>query len=222
MKQSKIFYLALPFIVLAIPWVYLAMIWNELPQTIAVHFGIDGTPDKFGNKAEIIIGPLIVTVVGILTYFLLRNIHKIDPKKKYTYKNASLMKKLSVVMLIFSSFVSVFIIYSSLQGKIAGASLLLCGMGLFFAYIGNLLHSIKPNYFAGFRIPWALENENNWRKTHQLASKIWFTGGLLIAFLSLILSTKISMIVFLITVSIMTIVPIIYSFNLFKNNKSNA
>ncbi|MBK8609692.1 MAG: SdpI family protein [Chitinophagaceae bacterium] len=222
MKQSKLFYLVLPFIVLAIPWAYLAFVWNELPQTIATHFGIDGTPDKFGKKTEIIFGPLIVSIVGLLTYFLLRNIHKIDPKKKYTEKNASLMRKLSVVMLIFLSFISIFIIYSSLVGKIAGISLMLCGLGLFFAYIGNLLHSIKPNYFAGFRIPWALENEDNWRKTHQLASKVWFIGGLLLAFLSLILTTKILFIVFFVVVSIMTIVPILFSYNHFRKRQRNT
>lgn len=221
MKQSKIFYLALPFIVLAIPWVYLATVWNELPQTIATHFSMEGTPDKFGEKSEIIVGPLIVSIVGLLTYFLLRNIHKIDPKKKYTEKNASLMRKLSVAMLIFLSFVSIFIIYSSLLGKIAGISLLFCGIGLFFAYIGNLLHSIKPNYFAGFRIPWALENEDNWRKTHQLASKIWFIGGLLLAFLSLVLATKFSIIAFFVVVSVMTIVPILFSYNHFRARKHN-
>ena len=29
------------------------------------------------------------------------------------------------------------------------------------------------------RTPWTLEDEDNWRKTHHLASKIWFIGGLI-------------------------------------------
>ncbi|MDQ2752120.1 MAG: SdpI family protein, partial [Bacteroidota bacterium] len=35
--------------------------------------------------------------------------------------------------------------------------------------MGNNFYNIKPNYFAGYRLPWTLESEENWRKTHHLA-----------------------------------------------------
>jgi uncharacterized membrane protein len=217
MKQAKIFYVLFPFVMMTIPWVYLAYIWNDLPATIPTHFGGDGLPDNFGDKLEIIIAPIILGIVGLLSYFVLQNIHKIDPKKKYTEGNSVLMKKLSVIVIILLSFLSLLILYSTLKGKIAGAPLLFCGLSLFLAYIGNLMHSIKPNYFAGIRVPWTLENEDNWRKTHQLASKIWFTGGIILALLSLILNLKILFIVFMICIFAMSIIPIIYSYAIYKN-----
>lgn len=218
MKQSKLFYLLFPFVMTVIPWVYLAYIWNDLPQTIPTHFGINGLPDKFGEKIEIIIAPAILGIVGLLIYFILQNIHKIDPKKKYTPGNSVLMKKLSVILIILLSFVSLLIVYSSLKSKITGIPLLFCGLSLFLAYIGNLMHSIKPNYFAGIRVPWTLENEDNWRKTHQLASKIWFAGGIILALLSLILNLKILFIVFMICIFTMSMIPIIYSYALYKKS----
>jgi uncharacterized membrane protein len=217
MKQAKIFYVLFPFVMMTIPWVYLAYIWNDLPATIPTHFGGDGLPDNFGDKLEIIIAPIILGIVGLLSFFVLQNIHKIDPKKKYTEGNSVLMKKLSVIVIILLSFLSLLILYSTLKGKIAGAPLLFCGLSLFLAYIGNLMHSIKPNYFAGIRVPWTLENEDNWRKTHQLASKIWFTGGIILALLSLILNLKILFIVFMICIFAMSIIPIIYSYAIYKN-----
>jgi uncharacterized membrane protein len=60
-------------------------------------------------------------------------------------------------------------------------------MGLLFSVLGNYMHSIKPNYFVGFRTPWTLENEDNWRKTHQLMARIWVPGGLLITIGTLLL-----------------------------------
>lgn len=81
MKQSKLFQTLFPFIVMAIPWIYLSFIWKDLPQTIPTHFGIEGTADKFGNKNEIFLAPIVMTVVGIFMYFLLKNIYNIDPKK---------------------------------------------------------------------------------------------------------------------------------------------
>jgi uncharacterized membrane protein len=218
MKQSKIFYLLFPFVMMVIPWVYLAYIWNDLPKTIPTHFGINGLPDNFGKKIEIIAAPLILGIVGLLSYFVLQNIHKIDPKRKYAPGNSILMKKLSVILIILLSFLSLLIFYSSLKGKITGTPLLFCGLSLFLAYIGNLMHSIKPNYFAGIRVPWTLENEDNWRKTHQLASKIWFAGGIILALLSLLLNLKILFIVFMICIFAMSIIPIIYSYAIYKNS----
>ena len=217
MKQLKLFYQLFPFIVMAIPWIYLAFIWDELPQSIPTHFGISGVPDKFGSKNEIIFAPLTFTVVGILVYFILRNIHKIDPKKKYTSTTSSVLSKISVAMIILFCAISLFLCYWTLKGKTAGLPLLFCALSLFLAYIGNLMHSIKPNYFAGFRVPWALENEENWRKTHQLASKIWFTGGIVLAIASLLLPLKVFIIVFISSVFVMTLIPVFYSYNIYRN-----
>lgn len=65
MKQSKLFRLLFPLLIMSIPWIYLAFIWKGLPQTIPTHFGIDETADKFGNKDEIVLAPIIMTVVGL-------------------------------------------------------------------------------------------------------------------------------------------------------------
>ena len=218
MKQSKLFHLLFPLVALSIPWIYIALIWNQLPQTIATHFDISGAPDKFGARNEIIYGPIITTVVGIFMYFLLLNIHKIDPKKKYTATTAGVLSKIAVITLLLLCGVSMMMCYSALRGRIEGLPLLFCGISLFFAYMGNLMHSIKPNYFAGFRVPWALENEENWRKTHQLASKIWFAGGVALAIVSLLLNVKILVFVFMGGVLIMTIIPALYSYNLYRQS----
>jgi uncharacterized membrane protein len=221
MKQSKLFHLLFPFIMMVIPWIYLAFIWNDLPQIIPTHFGIDGLPDTYGPKKSILLMPVIFSVIGIPVYFIMFNIHKIDPKKKYIASTASVFSKIAVVVIILFCAMCMFIFYWTLKGKVEGIPVLFCGLSLFFAYIGNLMHSIKPNYFAGFRLPWALENEDNWRKTHQLASKIWFIGGIALAVISLILQMKALIVVFISAILIMSIVPCIYSFNLFRRSKND-
>lgn len=220
MKLSKLFYLCFPFFMMAIPWIYLAMIWKDLPQSIPVHFGLSGSPDKFGHKNEILIAPVIFTITGIIMYFIMRNIHIIDPKKKYKTTTAGVMSKLAVIMVVFLCGISLMVFHWTLKGKVEGIPVLLCAMGLFFAYIGNLMYSIKPNYFAGFRVPWALENEENWRRTHQLASKIWFAGGIILAIISLILEIKTLIVVFISMVFVMTIIPVIFSYNVFRKSSN--
>lgn len=222
MKQSKLFHLLFPFIVMAIPWIYLAVIWNDLPARIPTHFGYSGEPDRFGEKNEILIAPVIITIVGLLMYFIMRNIHRIDPKRKYSATTGQVMSKIAVVTFLFLCGICMMVFYWTLQGRIEGIPLIFCMMGLFFAYLGNLMHSIKPNYFAGFRVPWALENEENWRRTHQLASKVWFIGGILISILSLLINFKVMLFVFFALLMIMTFIPVVYSYNIYRQSMKNS
>ena len=82
--------------------------------------------------------------------------------------------------------------------------------------VKTLSQTIKPNYFLGIRTPWTLENETVWKETHRMAGKMWFVGGLIVVFASLILEEQLNLIVFLIIVGIITLIPIIYSYLLFK------
>jgi len=218
MKQSKLFHRVFPFVMMSIPWIYIAFIWDKLPSTIPTHFGIDGTADAYGPKTEIMILPLVFSVIGIGVYFILRNISKIDPKRKYAASTSSVLSKLANAVIIILCAVCLFVSYWTLKGKIESMQAVFCSMGLFFAYIGNLLHSIKPNYFVGFRLPWTLENEENWRKTHQLASKLWFIGGIVLALISLIINLKVLAIIFFAGILIITIIPVAYSYNLYRTS----
>lgn len=218
MKQSKLFHLLFPFIVMAIPWIYLAFVWKDLPAIVPIHFGISGNPDCFAERSTIILAPVIFTVLGVGIYFLLRNIYKLDPKQKYTPTTSGVMSKIAVIIVILLCAVCLFIIYWTLHGKAEGLNILFCGISLFVAYIGNLMHSIKPNYFAGFRLPWTLENEDNWRRTHQLASKVWFIGGITMAIVSLLVNNTGLLIVFGIGILVMVLIPGIYSYNMYRRS----
>lgn len=219
MKRSDLFHLLIPFIILAIPWVYLAVIWHELPAIVPTHYGFSGTPDAFGSKDELCLGPFILTITGLGVYFLLRNIYRIDPKKKYSSNNPGLMSKLAMVVLILICALMLFIFYWARHGNVNGMPFFFSIISLFIAYSGNLMHSIKPNYFAGFRLPWTLENEDNWRLTHILVSKLWFAGGIILAIVSLLVPFEISRYVFLGGMLLLVLIPVVYSYTLYKQTQ---
>ncbi len=221
MKPSKAFSFILPFFAMAVPFAYIYMIWDRLPQTIPTHFGISGQADSWGPRSEIFLAPLIFSVMGTAVYFLIRNVHRIDPKKKYTDSNIEVMNKISVMMLVFLCALSLVIIQSTLTGKLFSGNLILTLVALFFAFMGNIMHSLKPNYFVGIRLPWTLENEDNWRQTHQKASKIWMAGGLLLAALSFFIPQKPFLAVFFAGTIIIVLIPVIFSYRLYKKNQSD-
>ena len=208
--------------VFLIPAVYLAFIWNEIPEVIPMHANLRGEIDRYGHKSELLLLIAIVMVINIGVYFLLCNINKIDPKKKYTKDNLPRMKQLAFAVSIFLSAISCFLLYNFLHvGMKFNPRFIVIGMGLLFTVIGNYFYTIKPNYFAGLRTPWALENEENWRLTHKLGSKIWFTGGIIIVITGLLLSKTPMIVVLFVTVLFMVFIPIVYSYRLYAKQKNN-
>lgn len=75
----------------------------------------------------------------------------------------------------------------------------------------------RRNYTIGIRLPWTLDNDENWNKTHRLAGKLWVSGGVLIfinAFVQIVVLQ-----VFVIVLAVMIVLPILYSFILNQKKK---
>lgn len=198
---------------LAAPFIYLNSIYDGLPDQVALHFGSDMNPDRYGDKSKLWVTVSIMMGIAFIAYLIITNVGKLDPKNQ-NLQSQDIMEKLGLTSIVFISLLTIYIIYTAVQG--ASGNMLFVLLGGFFAIIGNFLYSVKPNYFVGLRLPWTLENENNWRKTHQMASKIWVAGGLLIAILSFLIPEVYMMKIFLVIVLMMIIIPSITSFRYYK------
>ena len=212
MKKNNFNWL-LVLLVAAIPWVYLLIIWKDLPATIPMHFGLNGEPDSYGTKNAVFIAPAVLTVVTLLVYLLLNTVARVNLKKNQP-GNAQTLSRFSVVLVLFLAGVNLLILYWVKQGQITALPILFVGLCLLLAYIGNGMHSIKPNHFMGFRMSWTLNNEHVWRKTHQFSSKLWFLGNIVLAVVLLFLKVPTIIFVFAGAQLAMIIVTLIYSYNL--------
>ena len=212
----------LVFLVILVPGIYLALTWNQLPAKIPMHFDINGNADRFGNKQELLTIVLILPAFSLFIFFLLANIYRIDPKK-YAEENRVRLKRIAFAVVIFMVALTCLIIYSASNGGSKfDVSLVLAAVGLFFAIIGNYLPNLKPNYFAGMRLPWTLENPENWRKTHALAGKLWFGGGLFLAITCLFLPAKAAMILFFAVMILLVFIPTVFSYSYYIQQKRSG
>ena len=219
MKKFTIFDAA-AFVVWLLPAAYLFFIYSSLPQIVPVHYGLNGAVNRYGSKGEFLTTAMVLLAAPALVYLLLKFLPNIDPKKKVKYGEAT-FQKLAFGIVIFISALNIAVTYATVNRGFEIDKLILPLVGLLFVFIGNIMNSIKPNYFAGFRTPWALENEDNWRATHRLVSKMWFAGGILVTIFALILPSGPATIVMLSLVAVMTIIPFIYSYVYFKKHSLN-
>ncbi|HWB23832.1 MAG TPA: SdpI family protein [Chitinophagaceae bacterium] len=202
-------------VIISLPFFYLAYIFNTLPQTVPTHFGISGKPDRFSDKSAMWGIISFTGGISMLLFLLFRFLPNIDPKKTAKY-SAPVFNKIAVAVVLLMCAINFIIINSAQTGAFKFSKGMPVVIGLFFSFMGNLMHSIKPNYFAGIRTPWTLENEETWRLTHQLGGKLWFFGGIVIAVASLFIPEKAMPFFMMGCILILAVIPIVYSYTTFK------
>jgi uncharacterized membrane protein len=203
-------------VIWVLPLVYLLYVYPSLGPTLPIHFDGAGNPNGYGSRKTFVGVVLMISGIGLGMALLVRFLPRIDPKKKAKYSQA-VFTRISYALLLFMSLLSVIIIYASVKGHfVLPQKFLYPALGIFFAYLGNLFNNVKPNYFVGIRTPWTLENEVVWRKTHQLAARIWLPGGILLAILGWMLPQAAAHVTFITATLIMALVPVVYSYILFR------
>lgn len=200
------------------PLIYLWLVWAKVPDTVAIHYNINFVPDKWAHKPFLIYQSFILSAVSIGIYFLFKNIHLIDPKRYGNKINDNLIR-MGIIMLCFTTSLSIIIILAATKNILILQRFMMPLTGLLFACLGNYMPNLKPNYFAGIRLPWTLSSESNWRKTHQLAGKLWFFGGLSIAVLTSFLPHLPAIIIMFVVAGLLAIVPSWYSYSIFKKER---
>jgi uncharacterized membrane protein len=206
-------------LIMLIPVIYLAVTWKKIPQTVPMHFDLNGNVDRYGTKSGFLILVLSLTLVNAIVYLIITNIYKIDPKK-YAAQNKDRMQRIAFSVSLYLSAIWIMLIYEVAHNNVSMTmKFVFVAMGLLFALLGNNMYNIKPNYFAGLRLPWTLENEDNWKKTHRLAGRLWFFGGLFFAAIVLFLNGEWLGYAGIILLTTLITIPIFYSYNLYKNQK---
>lgn len=206
----------LPYLFISLlPFAYLAYIWPSLPQKVPMHWNAAGEIDRWGDKSETLMIPILMTG---LVYVLFLILPKIDPKGKLE-KMGNKLNDFRLILTGFMSVLSLYVLYS-IKTLNADPKLLFPLLGLLFAFLGNYMKTMKPNYFIGIRTPWTLENEEVWKKTHKMGGWLWFVGGLLMAF-SFLLDGKAQFYTFMTIIIVITVIPVTYSYIEFKKQKNN-
>ncbi len=184
--------------------------WYQLPEKMPTHFNLLGQADGYNHKVFAIFGlPALMLLMHWLLLFLMI--------KDLKSSNISSKIQLLIYWIIpFVSCLSMISIYGeSLGYSMMSGILAQIFMGVLMILIGNYLPKTHRNYIVGIRLPWTLESDKNWRKTHRLAGKIWVLGGLLL-FLNSFVQLYVYWVFFL-TLFFVVIIPSVYSYQLSKS-----
>ncbi len=200
-------------LLLILPFIASAYLWNDLPDEVPTHFNLQGEADDWGPKW---VNAIMIPGIALATYLSLIFIPFIDPKKRIESRQKPIAA-IRIILSLFFVFMYVFVMAESLGTDINFGIYLQIGIGLLFLALGNYMQSIKQNYFIGVKTPWTLESEEVWKRTHRLTAKVWTVGGLVMMISPLTISNPILYwTIFSVVVSVLVLVPVIYSYVIFQ------
>ncbi len=183
------------------------IIWDKLPETMTTHFGVGGEADGYASKLFAVVGvPLILLVLHLFCLF----ITSLDPKAKNQNKKIAYLV-LWLVPII--SIATMTMLYTYNVGIATSPEVYtLVFVGALFLILGNWLPKTRQNYAVGIKVPWTLDNELNWEKTHRLTGYLWMIGGIIMIIMGI--TTKAPEIVVIVSIFIVVVIPILYSYYL--------
>ncbi len=193
-----------------LPMFFGLMIWNSLPESINIHWGADGAADGTGSRAFTVFALPLITLA---LHWLCLILTMADPGNREQSKKA--MSLIFWIVPTISLMVSI-IVYGSAMGRdMSMENLLPAVTGIMFIVFGNYMPKISRNSTLGIKVPWALNDDENWRLTHRLGGRLWLAGGFALLF-AMLLPEKIMAPVTVAVISVVAVVPIIYSYAIYK------
>jgi uncharacterized membrane protein len=151
-----------------------AWAWDRIPDSVPVHFGIDGAADRYGTKWEaLLIMPGVVALIGLI----MAVVPHIDPRRNNLAQSSGFYYAVWYGELAVMSAAHAGLIAAAM-GLVANVGqLLFMVVGALFILMGNYMGKSRPNWFAGFRTPWTLSSDYSWQKTHRIGGWMFMLTG---------------------------------------------
>jgi len=187
-----------------------------MPDTIPTHFGPSGEPDAWGSKFTVLLYPAVLVLVTTLAVPMI----KLDPKKENYERFNKYYYNFFFGFAVFFLMVESANIAIAMGADINVGSIICFVVGVLMFFVGNMMPKIKQNFFFGIKTPWALTDEENWFKTHRMGGKTFAVSGVAIMIAAFIPGES-KVWVVLAMILVMTIIPFVYSYMIFKNKENN-
>ena len=184
----------------------------RLPERVPVHWGLAGEADSFGAAwPHAIVPPL----VGLACWAMVLLFPLVDPLRRNYSRFPGTLKLVRWLLPLMSVAVHSAVTLAGLGVPVDHGAAVRAIVAIFFVVLGNSMGKIRHNWFVGIRTPWTIASEEVWTRTHRLAAPIWVAGGL-VQLVGAFLPGTLGEALFPASLAVMVLVPIGYSYFLFR------
>lgn len=199
-------------VVTILPMLAGLVLWQRLPEKMPTHWNFAGEIDGWSSKPfAVFFIPAFMLVIHLVCTIAT----SADPKNKNV--NAKVFWLVLWICPVLSLVCSAATYAASLGANVRVEFIIPLVMGIVFLIIGNYLPKCKQNYTIGIKIPWTLNSEENWNKTHRFAGVVWTVCAIVIIigafFKNAVVYTT------FVPVAVMVLAPMVYSYIHYRKHR---
>ena len=157
-------------------------VYPHLPERVPSHWNSQGQADAFSAKWT-----LFATMPGIMVglMVLFAGLQWLSPRHFEVDTFRSTYLYIMLVVLGLFAYVQGVSLWAAAGGHFRMDRVIMGGIGLLIALMGNVMGKVQRNFYIGIRTPWTLANERVWYATHRFGAKVFVVGGVLALALAL-------------------------------------
>ncbi len=145
-----------------------------LPEKVPTHWNIKGDIDAYGSKSTLWLMPGMM--VGMFVIFAV--IPLVSPKPFDLDSTKAPFRQMMLITVALMGYIQLIVVAGASGTILRIDRILVAGICLFMALMGNLMGKIKRNLYMGIRTPWTIANDRVWADTHRLAAWLFVAAGL--------------------------------------------
>ena len=211
-------------IVTFIPLIVTLLVINYLPDTVPMHYDVQGNIDRWGSKYEQFILPIVTIAMSLFMQLMINYYEKLVKKSEDEKKKAELESNINVLYIVSIATTVMFLglqcafLYQAWEAtpdikmqtvdinKVA--SILI---GILLVIGGNYMPKTKPNSLVGFRLPITMKSDENWKKANRFAGIVLAITGIIVVILALIFEGYLAMVSTMMVILLSLVVCMMYA-----------
>ncbi|GHF30316.1 hypothetical protein GCM10017044_27130 [Kordiimonas sediminis] len=184
------------------------------PNTpLPVHWNFSGEIDMFATTPGAL---FIMPGLGLLISGIIGAAALIARTSETRDQSKNAIKKILTPIMALLLFLQVLLISQAMGHSLFGLKTILMGVALMLLFVGNMLVNLPLNHVMGIRLPWTVNNDKNWQKTHTFARAVFTVTALILIITIPLVPESIAIRFTLFACLLAGISPAIYSWRIHK------
>lgn len=150
-----------------------------LPNTVPIHWGINGSANGYGSKW---VGTFLFPLMSIGIYVLVRLLVAAGPHlggRENSAANLQLVRIILTGITLFMLIIQLSTLAQTLGVGFDMTLVVMLALSVLFLFLGNYMGKMRRNFWMGIRTPWSLANAVVWERTHRLGGWLFVAVGLI-------------------------------------------
>lgn len=234
MKVDRKFY---PWLIIltAAAFVITGICVQLMPETVPMHYNINGEIDRYGSRNENFLFPCMIAVFNMFWVIFMRVLVKkavkadSDKARLEAENNIKVLGFTAIGMTIMFTVMQLVFLFIDIntsdgQEKMAVDINVVsnCLLGLMVIVIGNIIPKCKRNGIVGVRTTWSMDNDTTWELSNRLGGRLLMVFGVLTILETIIIKGFASSVIMLVLLIATTVLVTYYSYVFYKKYGNNA